>query len=340
MKVAVLGLGFMGTTHVKAWHRVAGAVLAAVESRDSRKLEGDFAGVAGNLGGASERVDLAGISKYGEIEPLLEDPEIEAVDVCLPTYLHESVAIQALRAGKHVLVEKPMALDEQAAERMIDEAARANRVLMTAHVLRFLPEYTALRDVVHGGTAGSLRHAEFRRRCAAPGWAEWMLDPAKSGGGAFDLLIHDADLCLHLFGPPVKISATGYVDHSVGIDCLAADLFYGDGGVVSIAGGWRQPGSYPFSMEYTVTLEGGTVEYSSAGRTPHWYGRDGSHRALKLDEQDGYVAELAYFAQCCRTRRDPALCPALESAAAVKLMRLVLKSRRESGARMKYDLTL
>ena len=58
MKVAVLGLGFMGTTHVKAWHRVAGAVLAAVESRDSRKLEGDFAGVAGNLGGASERVDL------------------------------------------------------------------------------------------------------------------------------------------------------------------------------------------------------------------------------------------------------------------------------------------
>src|SRR5437667_8167353 len=107
MKVALLGLGFMGSVHARA----LGGRLAAICSRDPRKLAGDLSAVQGNLGDSVGLLDFSGLKKYTEIAPLLADPEIEAVDLCLPTHMHESVAIEALRAGKHVLVEKPVALD-------------------------------------------------------------------------------------------------------------------------------------------------------------------------------------------------------------------------------------
>src|SRR6185295_19331560 len=111
MKIAILGLGFMGSTHVKALRAAPGADLAAVCDSDARRLSGDFTGIQGNLGGPGERFDFSGIRQYCELSAALADPEIDGVDLCLPTYLHEAVAIDALRAGKHVLVEKPIALD-------------------------------------------------------------------------------------------------------------------------------------------------------------------------------------------------------------------------------------
>src|SRR4051794_22896473 len=200
MKTAVLGLGFMGSMHVRAISEIRGITLAAVYSSDPRKLSGDLSAIQGNLGGPGGQHDFSRLKPYTDIDALLADASIEAVDLCLPTHLHEQVAIAALRAGKHVLVEKPMALDGASARRMIAEAERAGRVLMTAQVLRFFPEYVALRDALK--QLGPARAATFERRCAEPGWGGWLKDPAKSGGGAFDLLIHDVDICLHLFGRP------------------------------------------------------------------------------------------------------------------------------------------
>ena len=139
MRLALLGLGFMGSTHLKALRGIAGARLAAVFSNDERQLAGDLTAVQGNFGGPGEMQDFSAVRKYRELEPLLADPEIDAVDICLPTDLHADAAVAALRAGKHVLVEKPMALDGRAADRMAEEAERRNRTLMTAQVLRFWP---------------------------------------------------------------------------------------------------------------------------------------------------------------------------------------------------------
>src|SRR5208282_1781726 len=149
---------------------------------------------------------------YTLLEDALADPEIDAVDLCLPTDLHESATVAALRSGKHVLVEKPMALSVEACHRMIAEAARAGKILMVAHVLRFFPAYRALQSAIAAGELGSVRMAAFRRRCAQPGWSDWITDKSRSGGGAFDLLIHDVDMALRLFGAPSAISATGYED--------------------------------------------------------------------------------------------------------------------------------
>jgi len=323
MQIAVLGLGFMGSMHVRAIGETPGVRLAAVYSSDAQKLSGDLSGIQGNLGGPGGQYDFSQVKPYRDIAELLADAGIDAVDLCLPTDLHEAVTTQALRAGKHVLVEKPIALDGASARRMIAEAGRAGRVLMCAQVLRFFPEYVALRDAL--GKLGPVRDAFFARRCAEPAWGGWLKDPARSGGGAFDLLIHDIDICLHLFGPPRALAATGFDDW------VAGQFFY-DGFTARIEGGWQASPAYPFCMEYRVAGGSGAVEYSSAGAPPTLYAA--TAQPLPLAGVDGYAAEIGYFVECCRSGQRPERCPPEESAAAVDLTRALLDARKNNGEKL------
>ncbi|MGA2135115.1 MAG: Gfo/Idh/MocA family oxidoreductase [Bryobacteraceae bacterium] len=338
MRIAILGLGFMGSTHLRAWREIPGAEIAAVASNDKRRLAGDLSGVGGNLGGAGEILDFSGIARYTRAEEAVRDPNIDAVDICLPTHLHERIAVLALRSGKHVIVEKPMALDGPAACRMIAEAERHGRTLMAAHVVRFLAPYRAAADVLHSGRLGPVRAAIFRRRCAAPGWSAWLTDPAQSGGGIFDLLIHDIDFCLHAFGRPEAVTASGYEDLPRGVDWIVAQLWYPSIGAVAISGGWHHPKAFPFSMEFTIVAENGTLEYSSAGAPLAEYGAGRTGKALDLPDADGYRAELAYFLDCATRGEKPRLCPPEESAMAVQLARLILESRARNGEKIACTL--
>lgn len=327
----------MGSTHLKALQSVEGVTLEAVCSVDEKALSGDLSGVQGNLGGPGERMDFSNVKKYREVEALLADPDIEAIDICLPTNYHAAAAIGALERGKHVLVEKPMALDGESADQMLKAAEASGKILMSAQVLRFFPAYVALREALL--SLGPVRSSVFRRRCAAPSWGGgWLKDPSLSGGGVFDLLIHDVDMAIHLFGVPESIEATGYEDASKGIDIIHGEFFYRDGASVLVTGGWHHPKAYPFSMEYTVVADGGTVEYSSAGRAPTLYAADGTEKALEPKEQDGYAAEIDYFLQCCRSGLQPEICPPRESAEAVKLTRLMIEARKQNGEKIACNL--
>jgi len=272
-----------------------------------------------------------------EITQVIADPDIDAVDICLPTSLHAPVALQALQAGKHVLVEKPMALDVETSRQMIEAATKHERVLMVAQVLRFFPAYLALGEILASGRIGLPRSAMFRRRCGAPAWGAWLTDPKQSGGGVFDLLIHDIDLCLHLFGKPETVSATGYEALADGVDIITAELNY-DRWTAVITGGWHHPKSYPFSMEYTVVAEKGTLDYSSLGRPPTLYRADGEMEMLPLREQDGYRAEIEYFLDCCRRGESANLCPPEESADAVALALCILEARQRNGEKIRCQL--
>jgi predicted dehydrogenase len=287
----------------------------------------------GNLGGPGEKMDFSGAARYHTVEEALADPNIDAVDICLPTDRHAPVTFDALRAGKHVLVEKPMALDGDTADRMIAEAARNNRVLMTAQVLRFLPAYAKTAELVKSKALGPVRSALLRRRCAAPAWSKWLSNPAVSGGGVFDLLIHDVDYCVQLFGAPPAVSATGYEDMLRGIDGITAHFHY-PGLDVVVSGGWHHPKAYPFSMEFTVVSDGGTLEYNSACRPLTLYQADGTESPVALDETDGFQAELEYFVACASAGRKPERCPPEDSATAVRLTRKMLESRNRNGERI------
>jgi predicted dehydrogenase len=334
MRIAVIGLGFMGSTHLKAWKNVSEAQLFAVVSHDEKKLAGDLSDIQGNIGSPGEKMDFSRVKKYHTSEEALADPEIEAVDICLPTDQHATAALAALRAGKHVLVEKPMALDGAAADEMLAEAHKSGRVLMTGQVLRFIGAYRETADRVKSGALGAIRAALFRRRCAAPAWSKWLADPARSGGGVFDLLIHDVDYCVHLLGKPEAVSATGFENLAHGIDVIVAQFHYPSIGSVTITGGWHHPKSYPFSMEFTVVGDEGTLDYSSEGRLLALHGANGEKQLVNGPETDLFTEELKYFTDCVAHDKRPALCPPEESAVAVKLTRLMVESRKNNGAKI------
>lgn len=317
---------------MRALEGIEGVTLAAISSSDTKKLAGDLSAVGGNLGEGFATFDFSQVAKHTRWEAILEDPAIDAVDICLPTHLHASATEAALRAGKHVLVEKPMALDFATAEGLVTLAKRQGKVLMAAQVLRFFPMYRQMADLVRSGSIGPVRAATFRRRCAAPPWAAWMQDKSISGGGVFDLLIHDVDMALHLFGAPTAVSATGREALASYVDTIDGQLYYEGLDSVTIAGGWHH-GAFPFSMEYTIVADGGTIEYSSSsGKDPQVYRPGQEAESLTPPAPvDGYREEIRYFVECCNTGAEPAYCSPAESALAVKVTRLMSEARRQKG---------
>jgi predicted dehydrogenase len=331
MNVALAGLGFMGTTHLKAWKQVPDVRIFAVTDADPKRLAGDLTTVAGNFGGPGEVMDFSNVRKYRLFEEVLADPEIDAVDICLPTDEHGKAVMAALRAGKHVLVEKPMATDEDECRALLEEARRSGRTLMVGQILRFSPAYVILADALRA--AGAVHSAAFRRRCAAPTWNRWLTDPSRSGGGVFDLLIHDADYCISRWGMPDSVRAVGDEDLPRGIDVVHAELNYRDIGAVVVSGGWHHPGAYPFSMDFTVVTDKSTIEWSSIGAPdPREYLSGGKEVNHKLPDTDAFVAELGYFADCVINGKKPERCIPEESAQAVALMHRITESRKQKGA--------
>jgi len=325
VNLAIVGLGFMGATHARAAKKLSNVRLAAVVESNEKKRSGDLRDVGGNLGARGELMDFSQVRQYERIEDALADPGVDAVDICLPTDLHAPLAIQALRAGKHVLVEKPMAMTEAAAEEVLREAEKCGRILMTGHVLRFFPAYVEAARAVKAGELGPIQMCWFRRHCAKPSWGGWLTDPARSGGGIFDLLIHDVDCSIWMFGEPHSISAA----KSAGL--VAATFRYQAGGpVVVVEGGWHAQGPYPFSMSFTIVGEQGTLEFSSA-KCPLTLSRAGaaSPEVVTLPEYDGFEQEVRYFADCVAGNRQPEKCPPRESAMAVKVALSMLKVAAE-----------
>ena len=337
MRIGVVGLGFMGSTHLEAYQNVRGFELAAVSSSSDRKLSGDLTDVGGNLDRGGGRIDFGSAARHRRAEDLIADPGVEAVDLCTPTHLHRPLALEALAAGKHVLVEKPMALSVSDCSAMISAARDAQRVLMVGQVLRFFPEYVAARAKVLSGDLGAVRAATFRRRCAAPAWGQWLSDPDLSGGGAFDLLIHDFDYCQHLFGAPETVSAIGCEDLDGGIDFVEARLDYGDGVPVIVSGGWHHLESLPFSMKFTILCDGGTLDYTSEKPGLRLHSAAGKMTEITLPEQDGFVAELQAFVDACETGEAPDNCRPEESAMSIRAALAMNRSRALGGAAVPLD---
>jgi predicted dehydrogenase len=270
-------------------------------------------------------MDFGGAARYREFLALVGDPRVDAVDLCVPTDLHDTLATAALNAGKHVLIEKPMALDETACRRMIAAATRSSLTLMVGQVLRFWPEYREAHRMVRSGSLGRIRDATFDRRCGTPKWGGWLRDPARSGGGAFDLLIHDFDFTVYLFGLPRTIQAAGYLSDDNDIDLIHADLEMADGVRVRVAGGWY-PGDVPFGMSFTIAGDEGTLEFTSAGGKLTHYPAKGPASVIEA-AGNAFQGELEEFIRCCREGSPSSICPPEESAQSVTVARTALAAR-------------
>jgi predicted dehydrogenase len=217
-----------------------------------------------------------------------------------------------------------MALSGEACDRMLACAQQANRVLMIGHVLRFWPAYEYLQQIVASGQYGRVQRATFTRMCGLPDWSAWLSDPTKSGGAVLDLLVHDVDQILLIFGAPAAVKAKPLGD----FDALTATLLYPSGPEVRLQGGWMASGT-PFSMAFQVTTERALLELGPNGLKLS--DAQGKRQNIDTTDTDPYLAQLSYFWECCDAGRKPDRCPPEASAAAVKLALLLKRSRDLDG---------
>ena len=163
---------------------------------------------------AEDMVSLYGGTAYTDYLTLLEDDEIDAVSVCLPNALHAPVSIAALKAGKHVLCEKPMATSLEEAEAMNEAAEINGKKLMIAHNQRFVASHVKAKELIEGGEIGKIY--SFRTTFGHPGPEQWSIDGAGSWffdkerafiGAMGDLGVHKSDLMRYLLGEIVEVGA-------------------------------------------------------------------------------------------------------------------------------------
>ncbi len=320
----------MGATHLAAFSKVPDVQVTGICTQSERSLAEHLSQASGNLGRTPTQFDFSGVRHWTHWRELVLDPEIDAIDICLPTDLHATVSIAALTAGKHVLCEKPMALTAAECDRMLATAEEQKRVLMIGHVLRFWPEYEMFGEFVSSGHHGAIVSARFVRSCGLPDWSSWLPVEARSGGAVIDLLIHDVDQALKLFGMPQRIAAMPLPD----ADTITATLNYDHGLDVQIEGGWLLPGA-PFAMGFQAKSERALLELTPEGL---FVNDETGRRQMQSSKSDAYDAEIAYFVECCRTGNKPELCPPRQSAEAVKLALLLKESRRNGGEPIKCSV--
>ncbi|MFL6352769.1 MAG: Gfo/Idh/MocA family protein [Bryobacteraceae bacterium] len=331
MRIGIIGLGFMGGTHLDAFSKMEGVEVAAVCTANPQAFSGAFRPTGGNLNRETAVHDFSAVHKCSDWRELVADADLDAVDICLPTDLHASVAIAALQDGKHVLCEKPLALTGADCDSITAEAKKQNRVLMAGQVLRFWPEYMYLERFVKSREYGGIRSATFVRRCGLPDWSRWLPDENRSGGAVLDLLIHDIDQALWVFGTPDRIAAKRLGSD----DAIAATLIYPGGPEVRIQGGWFAPGS-ALSMTFQARAERAELEFTPQGL--YLSNQAGQRKPIPATGDDAYAAELAYFVQCCRTNTQPERCMPHDSCRAVKLALLLKQSRAQGGKQLKCVL--
>ncbi len=307
--IGIVGVGFMGMIHFLAARKSRGGRVTALSSRDPKKLAGDWRGLRGNFGPPGDVMDLTGVKGYPRYEELLADPDIDLIDICTPTHLHADMAVAALRAGKHVLVEKAIALTAEQADLMLRTAADVGRLLMTAHVLPFVPEFAFAAEAVRGGKYGKLLGGHFKRVISRPDWSGDIGDAAKTGGPAVDLHIHDTHFIGLIAGVPATVFSSGLAQPDGSVDYLTTQYLYGPGGpAVSCSSGAVAMKGRPFVHGYEIYLEKATVVFDGGPLT--LLTEDGGKEFPPLTGDDplgAFTAEIDAAADGVRTGKAPDL---------------------------------
>jgi len=262
--IGIVGIGFMGMIHYLAARRAEGAAVVALCSRDPKKLAGDWTGIQGNFGPRGTQMDLTGAALYLDFAALLADPRVDLVDLCVPSDSHAPMAIQALQAGKHVLVEKPIALTTAGADSMMAAAGAAGKLLMVGHVLPFFPEFAFALEAVRSQRYGSLRAAHLRRVISKPDWSSGIADSGRSGGPAIDLHIHDTHFVALICGAPRAVHSRGVVENGAVVHLATLYLYDTPNLSVSCVSGALSQAGRPFAHGFELYFDRATLAFDFA----------------------------------------------------------------------------
>lgn len=294
IRVGIVGFGFMGRMHYRNWLNVAGAELVAVQDVAIEDVKSRLA-ATGNIAGAADTIDLVRVRLFSDFDAMLAEMKLDAVSITVPTYLHATLAERALKAGVHVLCEKPMALTLPECDRMIAAATSAGKWLQIGQCIRFWPEYVVAREIIQSGKYGALLAASFRRLSSLPNWNpdKWFADEHRSGGVALDLHCHDTDYVHYLLGVPRAVFSV----MDGGRRHMQAQYLYDNDMAVSAEASWAMSPSFGFEMSFNIVLERATLQFDCT-RNPAFRvcPTDGAPFTPELLPGDGYSREIEHFA--------------------------------------------
>ena len=292
MNIGILGFGFMGRTHFSRYQKIDKANVVAIADRALENKKGDSP-IEGNLDLGLGELDISDVTLYFELEKLIQDPQIDVVDVCLPTFLHKQYVDMAFEHGKDVICEKPLALKSDDAFAMVEKAKEKNCNFFVAQVLRFWPEFNYLADLVKQQEYGPLKYLSLFRRTASPGWAldDWYLDLHRSGG-ALDIRIHELDFLQNLFGLPSSVVAQGLED----LNIVKGMFTYEAGHRVFLESNRKLPGLLVFEDGFEALFEDALVRYCGQNiPTVKLFLRSSDEVIEPEFSGDPYLEELRHF---------------------------------------------
>lgn len=293
--------------------------------------------LAGVWSRTSEHATLLAADHQARIYPTLQemvcDPDLDAVIVATPTRHHAEAALAAIRAGKHAIVEKPLAHSTADADMLLREAERAGVLLLTGHVVRFFPAFRTLHDQVVSGTIGQPAVIHMSRETATP-LTGWRADLAEGGGVILDLGIHEFDWLLWTLGPVSRVYCRAVSRSGRSAEDYAlTTLRFQSGAIAEVessalrASGFRtygeiagDQGLLSYDSERDQAL---CVDTDAPGRAV-WQGLPTSYAG-----RSAYVEQLDHWVRCIRGQEEPEVGP--EQACAALRVALAALDSAESG---------
>ncbi len=332
IKVGLIGCGFMGGMHAACYAALENLGVKVTAVADPRK---DFA----------EKLMGEGVAYYTLGMDLIHQADVDVIDICLPTDLHTAHAVAAMKAGKHVFVEKPICIKAEEMELLLKTEAETGVKVQVGQVIRQWTEYKWLKETVESGVYGKVLSGEFTRISGRPDWASenWLHTIERSGGVAVDMHVHDVDFVRYILGEPDRVQAQAYRDEEGVIQHINALYGYGKNVGIAVQAGWDYPASFPFTATYRVKFEKATVIHNG-GITV--YPNEGEPFQPKMEEEfqgdndiggnvsslGGYYNELKYFVEGLQGKNDLSVATVSE---AIKSIQLVLKEVEAAGGLVK-----
>ena len=321
IKVGLIGCGFMGGMHSACYAALANLGVKVTAVADVRRE------YAENLANGAEI--------YATGMELIEKADVDVVDVCLPTHLHAAHAVAAMKAGKNVFVEKPIAFKDEDMELILKTEKETGAKVQVGQVIRQWTEYVWLKKAVDAGTFGKIQHAMFRRMSSRPEWAweGWLHQVDKSGGVAVDMHVHDVDFVRYIMGEPDVVKAHAHRDAEGVIQQINAVYGYGSDVSVAVESGWDYPADFPFTADFRVKFEKATI--IGGGGVVKVYPVGGAAYQAELEEEfqgdndiggnisslGGYYNELKYFVEGLQGKNDLSVATVSEAIKSVQLVK-------------------
>jgi len=295
LKIGLLGAGMIGKIHIDGLLSMNSKIakFTAVCDIDEKKR--------------TEFAQNYNLRAFADLNEMLDDPDIDIIDLCLPSFMHEEFAVKIARAKKHILIEKPVAFTLDAA-RNIFAAARENAVrIMVAQVLRFWPEYVKIKEIIDSGELGEIITIYAARLGQMVTWVDWYKDPEKSGETLLNLTQHDIDFLHHLLRKPVSVYSAGTRDANNNYNDVMNIFRFECGANAMVDGSLSMTAGYPFTMRMRALGTNGTLEFSyiagenigpDSASSLMWYRKGEKGVKVEIENYDPYGKEIEYFAQC------------------------------------------